>query len=114
MPKAFDMSKYQRIVGVSDGRISGKFAVLLPVGEGKGAWVTPIDVTIYDTDRRFGIVFYSDDFTANVGEFVSIGRVTASKRHDLDEVREELEATLLAVVEAAKSEDRSVVEILVP
>lgn len=66
-PKAYDMSRYQRVIG-TDGRISGKWIVFEGrkprEGEIQEYIVKPIDVTIYDDTRLFGRTLNPGDLTA--------------------------------------------------
>lgn len=110
--RAFDMSKYQRIIA-TEGRVRGDWKVLGGVGRNpEHLIVVPIDVVIYDHDRRSGRCFYSNDFTATVeGGTVKVrGNGDRSKMAEIDEVREEFDATLLLVAEAYRQGPRSVIE----
>lgn len=64
--KAYPLSRYQRLVGISGGLVTGTFKVLR-ARVGDRAWVETVDVTVSDDeDHRSGIVLYSGDLTASV------------------------------------------------
>lgn len=111
--RAFDMSKYQRIIA-TEGRVRGDWKVLGGVGRNPdNLIVTPIDVVIYDHERRFGRCFYSDDFHCTIEDGtvkLRAGLGDKSKLAEIEEVREEFDATLLLVAEAYRQGPRSVVE----
>lgn len=114
--RAFDMSKYQRIIA-SEGRVRGDWKVFGGVGRNpEHLIVTPIDVVIYDQERRSGRCFYSNDFTATVedGTVEVRGDGDKSKMAEIDEVREEFDATLLLVAEAYRQGAGSIVAAPVP
>lgn len=105
--KAYDLSRYQRLIGVESERITGTFKVLLPVGGRRATvHVTPVEVRIWDSpEKHSGRILHYPDFTAFVdGEDVSIPlhMVNSDKRADVQEAMDELERVLLAVAERAK------------
>ena len=100
--KAFDMSKYQRVIG-SEGRVSGKWCVSGGVGRNPDhLYVTPIDVTVFDETKSWGRVFYGGDFTLTVEDGVVefSGPRNVSKMADIEECRAEFDVTVLLVARA--------------
>jgi len=100
--KAFDLSKYQRVIG-SEGRVSGSWKVLGGVGhDPERLYITPIDVTLFDETKSWGRVFYSGDFTLTVeGGVVALsGPRDESKMYDIRDAQAEFDATVLLVAEA--------------
>jgi hypothetical protein len=59
-PHAVDMSRYQRIIHISDGRVQGDFRVM-PNTRNDTIWVDPIEVTVWDDINNSGIVIYTND-----------------------------------------------------
>ena len=97
--RAYDMSRYQRIVSVEWGRVSGSFKVSRT--DDQSALVIPIDLMIYDEARWCGRVFDSGDFAASVeGDTVSLGRVEPSKKFDAEDAIDDLTAAILAASRA--------------
>lgn len=98
-PTAYDLSRYQRLIGVEDGRVTGKFLVLGGLRR-NASYVTTVEVTAwYDDEHRNGMVFYSDDFTvkAEKGE-VGFPRVPSDNHRALvEELADEFKAAVLAV-----------------
>jgi hypothetical protein len=95
------MSQYQRVIGVSDGRITGTFHVI-GLDRDRETWVTAHDVVIYDEGHRFGRVFYSDDLKGSVKDGIaelSKHMITSDKLADVEEVWDDMLAVLVAVVE---------------
>ena len=97
--KAYDMSRYKRVIG-TDGRISGSWVVLQGRqprdGEQQEYIVSPIDVTIYDESRSFGRVLYPSDLTAWVCED---GSVSLAKHRIAERIRPEVEEVWDEMVE---------------
>lgn len=105
--KAYDLSRYQRLICVESERITGTFKVLLPVGGRRATvHVSPVDVSIWDSpEKHSGRILHYPDLTAFVdGEDVRIPlhMVNSDKRADVQEVMDELERVVLAVAERAK------------
>ncbi|MCA0332264.1 MAG: hypothetical protein LCI03_20560 [Actinobacteria bacterium] len=98
--RAFDMSKYQRIIA-TEGRIRGSFHVR---GSDPGTiWITAHDVVIYDEARFSGRVYGSKDLRGSVEN----GVATISKRSipdsllpDVEEVWDLMLRTLVLVAQA--------------
>lgn len=104
--KTYDLSRYQRLVGVEGGLVTGTFAVLLPVGgRDRTVWVRTHDVTVWhDPEHRSGRVLYSGDLTGSVqGGVAEISEhmIGARVRDDVLAVKDEMKAALVAVVAAA-------------
>jgi len=103
---AFDMSEYEKVIGVSDGRITGNFVALVPTtrdGKDRRIWITALDVTIWDEDRRCGRCFYSNDMKGSVLNGVaeiSKRMIAPDRLADAEEVWDELLAVFVAVAEA--------------
>ncbi len=109
--KAFDLSRFQRIIAV-EGRIHGKFAVLGGTRVG-AVWITPIDVTIEDESRTSGLVFYSDDFSASVRDGVAeVSKRGMRPNHlaELESVEPMLLDLLVMVAQAYNGGPGSVIE----
>lgn len=103
--RAYDMSKYQRLVGVDGRLISGTFAVSMPLGEDRAAWVKTHDVVIWDEGHHSGRCLYSNDLTGSVKDGVaslSKHMVAERIRPDVEDVWDDMLAVLVAVVEAAQ------------
>lgn len=102
MGKAYDMSKYQRIVAWEGNRIRGDFKVL-DSKDGSEKWVKPIDVTIYvDDNHSWGRCVYYDDFTASVKSgTVNLPKHMISERvlFDVEDAWDEMVEALKAVSE---------------
>lgn len=97
--RAHDYSAHKRIVIVEGERVRGELVVLL----GKRAWVTPLDVTIWDEGRISGRVIYSDTFSASVEHGVCDlpeHMIRSDSRDDVLEVLDEMKAACIAAVEA--------------
>jgi hypothetical protein len=97
---AYDMSRYQRIIAVDSGRITGKFEVTARDRESE-AWATAIEVTVWDENRYSGRMLYSNDLTGSVKDGVaklSKHMVGSNKLADVEEVWDEMLAALVAVV----------------
>lgn len=48
---AYDMSEYEKVIGVSDGRITGNFVALVPTTSARRdrrIWISAHDVGCYD------------------------------------------------------------------
>jgi hypothetical protein len=99
--KVYDMSRYQRIVGVESDRISGKFYILR--SDEESAWVHSLDVTVWgDETRRFGRLLYSGDLSAQVkggAARLSKHMVASDKLADVEDVWDEMLTVLVAVAE---------------
>jgi len=104
--RAFDLGKYQRLVGFDGGRITGNFAVLLSP-KGKESWVRAHDVVIWDEGHHSGRVLYSNDLTGSVKDGVadlSKHMISESKLADVEDVWEQMMEVMVACVEAARRE----------
>jgi hypothetical protein len=99
--RAFDMSRFERVIAVESERISGSF-VVLGGDRLKETWVTAHDVVIWDEGHNSGRVFHSDDLKGSVrdGKANLSRRMVASDRlADVEEVWDEMLAILVAVVD---------------
>ena len=106
---AYDMSEYEKVIGVSDGRITGSFVALVPAHRTKRdrrIWITALDVVIWDEGHRSGRAFYSNDMKGSVLD----GKAEISKRMiapdrlaDAEEVWDELHRVFEAVAAVALS-----------
>ncbi|WP_405373344.1 MULTISPECIES: hypothetical protein [unclassified Microbacterium] len=97
--KSFDLSRYQRIVGVESVRISGNFYALA-TGHGERIWIRPTDVTIWDEHHHSGRNLYSGDFAGSVKSgLASISKhmVESSLLADVEDVWDEMLAVLVLV-----------------
>lgn len=100
--QAYDMTRYQRIIGVSDGRITGSFHVN-GTDDRREVWITAHDVVIYDEGHHYGRVFYSNDLTGSVKDGVaklSKHMVASNKLAEVEDVWDDMLAVLVAVAEA--------------
>ena len=87
MMRAFDMSKYQRVIA-TEGRVRGDFKVLGGVGRNPDHLIiTPIDAVVYDPELNFGRCFYSNDFTVTLEDGVVklSGPRNADKMADIED-----------------------------
>ena len=104
----YDMSRFQRIIAVEGGRVTGLFHVL---STKRGDYhVKPIDVTIWDDDRISGRVLYSGDLTAFVeGGEVDIPphMIRREKHADVLEAMGAMESAVRAAVLAFRESDSS-------
>lgn len=99
--RAFDMSRYQRVIAVDEGRIRGTFHVS-GSDQAKTTWVKAHDVVIWDEGHRAGRVFYSNDLAGSVtGGNAELSKHMVNPRllPDVEDVWEEMLAVLAAVVE---------------
>lgn len=99
--KTYDMSKYQRIIGVDEGRITGTFYAI-GLEPDRDVWVKPVDVVIWDEGHHSGRVLYSGDLSASVRDGVaklSKHMVKTSLLPDVEEVWDEMLQVLVSVVE---------------
>lgn len=103
-PHAYDMTRFQRIIGVDGGRVTGLFHVLSThVGD---YHVQPIDVTVWDSDdgdHTSGRVLYSGDLTAFVKDGVvdiPPHLVSSAKHDDVLGAMGAMESAVLAVTKA--------------
>lgn len=106
--KAYDMGRFQRLVGGESERASGMFRTLSMKDDRNETLVWPIDLTLWMGEegyrRRWGRTYGPDDFSAKVKDGVvelDPQRVPATKRAEVEEVLEELKALILAVSQAA-------------
>jgi hypothetical protein len=100
--RAYDMSKYQRVIGFDGDRISGTFHVLASSDDSE-AWVKPIDMQIWDEGHRSGRILYSNDLTASVLDGEADLRehmIASNKLADVQAVWDEMKAALVTIVEA--------------
>lgn len=100
--KAYDLSMYQRVIGVEGSRVSGQFKVLT-MRDGSEGWVSAIEVTVWDEDRRSGRLLYSNDLNASVkGGEVKLSKhmVASNKLADVEAVWDDMIAAILAAFEA--------------
>lgn len=103
--RAYDMSKYQRVIGFDGDRISGTFHVLASSGDSE-AWVKPIDMQIWDEGHHSGRILYSNDLTASVLDGEADLRehmIASNKLADVQAVWDEMKAALVTIVEAFRS-----------
>lgn len=102
--KAYDLGRFQRLVGVDGKRVSGTFMVL-SAKNSRQMWVTTVDVVVWDEGHNSGRVLHSQDLTASVqdGEADLHERSIASNKvDDVLDVWDEMKAALVAAAEAAK------------
>lgn len=95
---ATDYSKHKRVVLIEQGRIRGELVVLM----GQKAWVSPLDMTIWDEGRHAGRVIYSNGFTASVTDGVCELPEHMIRSDVRDEVLDVLDEMKAACVEAVK------------
>lgn len=69
--RAFDMSRYQRLIATDGGQVTGTFKVSPPSRPDRETWVIPIDVVLWDEYRSGGMILYSDDMTCAVRDGVA-------------------------------------------
>jgi hypothetical protein len=98
--RAFDMSRYQRVIAVDAGRITGSFHVSGHSRE-RASWVTAHDVTVWDEGHNGGRLYYSNDLTGSVEHGVatlSKHMVSSDRLAEVEEVWDDMLAVLVAVV----------------
>lgn len=104
---AYDMSEYEKVIGVSDGRITGNFVALVPTTidmKDRRIWITAFDVVIWDEAHRSGRCFYSNDMKGSViGGKAEISKrmISPDRLADAEEVWDDLLAVFEAVARAA-------------
>ena len=102
--KAYDLSKYQRIIGNDGSRIQGNWHTL--INKRGEVLITPIEVTFWDEGRYSGRIFYPRDLTAwiRADDTVDIPKhmVTESKWAEVEDAWDELVAVIRAVAEEAR------------
>lgn len=82
-PRAYDMSRYQRLIGVSDGPVTGTFKVSPPIRDGHTT-VESHDVVLWDEYHNGGLVLHSDDMTCFVDDGVaSLAYYNTDKEADI-------------------------------
>lgn len=99
--KAFDLSKYQRLIGVESDRIRGNFYALA-TKPGERIWIHPTDITIWDEHHLSGRTLYSGDLSGSVEDGVatiSKHMVNSSKLADVEDAWDEMLAVLVLVAE---------------
>lgn len=106
---AYDLGRFQRIVGVDAPNISGNFRVLSLKDERQEHLVWPIEVTLWFDSRRWGRTYISEDFSARVknGEtdFTAKDVRREDKRAEVQELEEELRQVIVAAAAAAVYQD---------
>lgn len=104
--RAYDMSRYQRLIAVENGRVTGTF---------KASWslrhrpeevlIHPVDVTVWDEHRHSGRVLHSgDDLTAWVrsGEVeIPEHMIREAVKFDVLDAIDEMKLALRLVAEKA-------------
>lgn len=108
--RAYDMGRFQRIVGVEGPRVRGSFRAT-STKKGDKVHVSPIDVTIYDEGHNSGRIIRDDDLIAFVkpdGE-VDIPKhmLRENTRYDIEDVWDEMASAVRLVAEAAQFEWRT-------
>jgi len=101
--KGYDMSRYWRLVSV-EGIVSGTFWVDRPDEKRRGQiYVSTVDVTLWDEDRRFGRCLTTKDVTATVVDGVADLGIIRGRWADLTEDdAEHLKAAVLAAANAVE------------
>lgn len=99
--KAFDLSRYQRLIGVESERIRGNFYALSTEVGGR-IWIYPTNVTIWDERRLTGRTLFSGDFAASVRSGlprISKHMINPSLLAAVEDVWDEMLAVLVLVTE---------------
>lgn len=111
--RAFDMSRYERVIA-TEGDVRGSFVVhgVLKDGELRIFRVEILDVTLWDDDRGWGRIINPGEFDVDITDGVlTVGKRRAeSKKHDIDEFEDRINATLALVAAAFHGGPGSVVE----
>jgi hypothetical protein len=105
--QAYDMGRFQRVVGGDSDRITGTWRTLK--SDRAEALIWPLDVIIWDSpSHNSGITFGMRDFSATVsddGEVdISDYSLSDNKKADLRSVMDELVPLLVTVAQAAHYE----------
>lgn len=99
--KAYDLTKFQRLIGVDSKRVTGKFMVLgFPDrAERNGLWISAIDVVVWSEDKSWGQGLTLNDLTTLVEEGVEpdLSIREENRNATVAEVRDEMIAALRAV-----------------
>jgi hypothetical protein len=112
--KAYDMGRFQRIVGNEGTRVSGMWRVLSLKREGEDEHlVLPLDVTIWmgadGDEHRWGQGVRAEDFSADVVDGVvqlDPDRISdKNKRAAVLDHLEQMRETILAVARAARYQE---------
>jgi hypothetical protein len=65
--RAFDLTRFQRLVAVEGGLVTGTFAVMPATRAERESWVKAYDVVLWsDDEHSSGLVLYSNDLTCAV------------------------------------------------
>jgi len=111
--KAYDLSRYQRLIGVEGGRVTGKFEVVGGLRKREELWITTVDVVVWhDDEHHSGIVFYSNDFTTSVKDG-EVGKPVArgeNKQAVVESHWDDFVAALLAVADEFERVTASLLE----
>lgn len=70
-PMAHDMSRYQRLIFVEGGSVTGKFKVSPPLHEGGHGEVEANGVVLWDEDSDSGLILHSNDMMCFVDDGVA-------------------------------------------
>lgn len=108
--KAYDLGRFQRIVGVEGPRVRGNF-IALATADGQTIHVSPIEVKIWDEGHHSGRIIRPDDMTAFVkpdGE-VDIPKhmLRENTRYDIEDAWDEMVSAVRLVAQAAQFEWRT-------
>lgn len=110
--RAYDMGRFQRLVGVESPRVTGMFRVLSMKDEREESLVWPIEMTIWmgpKSDRRnWGRTYGPDDFSAIVkhGEVnLDPEQVPKDKRAEVEDALDDVKAAILAAANGAAYQD---------
>jgi len=103
--RAYDMSRFQRIISTDGGRIRGSFRALTTGKHGDEVLIWPIEVTVEFDGGTWGQMLYSHDMTATVrGQEVDIPKhmIAERKLATIEDAWDDMTAALLAVATVAR------------
>lgn len=107
--KAYDMGRFQRIVGVEGPRVRGSF-IAHATNEDDRIHVSPFDVTIWDEGHLSGRIIHHEDLLAFVDPEGTVDipkhMLREDKRHDIEDVWDEMVSAVRLVAETALFEWR--------
>lgn len=104
MTKAFALSESFKVIG-TEGRISGQWVALIAADSDRRTWISPHDVTIFDEQRRSGILIFASDMAASVlNGNAEITRTSERRGPDIEEVADEMRALLVEIERAARAD----------
>ena len=103
---AYDLSRYQRLIGVDGGRVTGTFWATTPVGgKDRSTIVETVDVLVWHDDEHTSArVLRSGDLSASIQDGdvdLRLHMIADDRRADVQDAWDEMVDALSAVAVAA-------------